>query len=75
MIKEWQNPVSCEDMPAMDNIVARNVWSRGTVSNSWRNPSVSVLTKNLVEQYMTAIGEQSCIHQQMKCQIVFLNVQ
>ena len=22
-IKGWQNPVSCEDVPAMDNIVAR----------------------------------------------------
>ena len=22
-IKGWQNPISCEDVPAMDNIVAR----------------------------------------------------
>lgn len=22
-IRGWQNPISCEDMPAMDNIVAR----------------------------------------------------
>ena len=31
-IKGWQNPISCEDVPAMDNIVAREGMEQRVVS-------------------------------------------
>lgn len=44
-IKRWQNPISCEDVPAMDNIVAREGMEQRIV------PTGMAVRGNEIEQH------------------------